>query len=1459
MGFFANLTAKLSINTSQFNRGLRAASAASTRFSKQVAKDFKAISKDTTDASNSFKIFGDAADKGYKSVKRIAQGIIVSQAFYRFVHAIQNVTKELYNFSQAVEETRVAFIGLIGDADKAKRFNDTLQDLAADTPFVYEQVADNARMLLAYEFPLQNMERIMRSIADATAASGKVESYRNISEALGQIQAKGKLTARELIRLANAGIPAYQILREELGMTHEQISNLGKAPVTADIAIPAILRGMEKRYAGAAAAMQRTTKGLANAIKENLLIISQDAFDPMYQNFRVNMERISNRLEAMRDDIRKGGFGYMLANMFPPEIVQKIQLFVANIQMFIQNIVAMYKSLAPVRHAFTELFLNTFNAVMPFINMFTRILAVLIQMLTSNSTAVRIFVSALGGLFIVNAVIKLILGFTAALKSLLIVKVIAQGIVYLGKAIGFLTGMLASNPLAAFVGIAVGGLLAMTLASKKFGNTVGNLMGKISSAFGVDPSKIFAPKMEENTKIADEFNQELELSSEGLKKMGDKAKEAGKKAKEALMSFDEVFTLPNLDKGAEDLDDVFDIPDIEMPTIPPFDASEMFPDVGASITEWTQGIADTIAKKLQQALIGAGIGATIGGIIGAIFGKMPGAVLGAKIGAAAGAIAGLFWEELVKFFKSPTGKGAGIGAVIGGIIGAKLGGPIGAAVGAILGGTAGGIVGRFWKDIKNAFSNHPVGATIGGVIGAIIGTKLGGPIGTVAGGILGTSAGILVSNYWEDIKDAFSNHPAGATIGGVIGAIVGAKLGGPIGAAAGGTLGASAGMLVSKYWENIKDSFLTHSVRATVGGAIGAAVGAKLGTILAPGAGTVIGAAIGGITGLLVNFFWSKLSSSFDKDNSHERIAKKVAKSFSKISEEAKSNTRVKVNDILSLYTELGEKSYDKLYRLYLNNTKLTEESWSDLKELTREEQQGFLDLLNTHKQEELELIAKAHQTGIITAQSNADELTQAIVNKYDERAEATRVAFERINSVIETSYNDHGILTLEALEEISGIYAQHNKDIIGEATEHNAEWLGIEAVAFRNLAELDNAELDARLKRVQDMFEEERTALENSNQEKLELINDLYAAQLISADEYKDQIQKVWDEYEEAYTALEEKEAEITEQIISHKESILDKTIEWVENTKEKFEDWKNSVSESITNWCNDTKDKLSTWWEDTKSGFGDWWNEIKTGFIDWKDNIGARFKEWKEDIFGKVSTWASETLTKFSGWWKDIKAGFGDWKTNIVGSVADWYTNTKGKLSGWWSETSKGFSDWWKDSKTGFSTWASDIYDNVIGWFDKMWNKLKNFFEDLKFWKKKAKDEESNVIDSIESTRSSSSNGGTGSMRLYSMDPNMIGHAKGGTFKKEHIARFNEGNKMETILPIENPSAMAKVRQAIFGGEPLDMFRDLIEAASGGSSGSQLQPLYVGTLIADDRSLKELERRMYDIRQVDNFRRGG
>ena len=113
--------------------------------------------------------------------------------------------------------------------------------------------------------------------------------------------------------------------------------------------------------------------------------------------------------------------------------------------------------------------------------------------------------------------------------------------------------------------------------------------------------------------------------------------------------------------------------------------------------------------------------------------------------------------------------------------------------------------------------------------------------------------------------------------------------------------------------------------------------------------------------------------------------------------------------------------------------------------------------------------------------------------------------------------------------------------------------------------------------------------------------------------------------------------------------------------------------------------------------------------------------------------------------------------------------------------------------------------------------------------------------------------------------MDPVTISHAKGGVFNKEHIAKLNEGNKIEAVLPVENPSAMAKVRQAIFGGEPIEMFNklvnDIISAQPspiiyGGNQ--QPTPVYVGTLIADERGLRELERKLYDIRLAERHRRG-
>ena len=97
--------------------------------------------------------------------------------------------------------------------------------------------------------------------------------------------------------------------------------------------------------------------------------------------------------------------------------------------------------------------------------------------------------------------------------------------------------------------------------------------------------------------------------------------------------------------------------------------------------------------------------------------------------------------------------------------------------------------------------------------------------------------------------------------------------------------------------------------------------------------------------------------------------------------------------------------------------------------------------------------------------------------------------------------------------------------------------------------------------------------------------------------------------------------------------------------------------------------------------------------------------------------------------------------------------------------------------------------------------------------------------------------------------------GHANGGVFNREHWARFAEGNKAEAIIPLENRSAMQPFVDAVSNGLTASLAPILSSMRN--SNNNSMQPLYVGTLIADERSLKELQRKMQLIQLQEDVRR--
>jgi hypothetical protein len=194
------------------------------------------------------------------------------------------------------------------------------------------------------------------------------------------------------------------------------------------------------------------------------------------------------------------------------------------------------------------------------------------------------------------------------------------------------------------------------------------------------------------------------------------------------------------------------------------------------------------------------------------------------------------------------------------------------------------------------------------------------------------------------------------------------------------------------------------------------------------------------------------------------------------------------------------------------------------------------------------------------------------------------------------------------------------------------------------------------------------------------------------------------------------------------------------------------------------------------------------------------------------------------------------------------------------------------WTNIKNGveniyqtFKDWIKNLWDNV---FDKFFGWIKDGIDKLREFFGLSNKAESTPIPETSSNSPSTqsfspsgfnvdtSNSGASALS-YSTPMSGLpidGHKDGGIFNREHVAWFAEDDKAEAIIPLQNPKAMQPFVDSVSAGVVAALAPFIVNQ----NNSEQLPPVYVGTLIADDRGLKELERKMRIIR-VKEERRGG
>lgn len=164
----------------------------------------------------------------------------------------------------SAEQADIAFTTMLGP-ELAKDMLADLADFATSTPFELRGLQSSTQKLIAMGFAAEDCIPMLTSIGDAASGLGAgQEGIDTITRALGQMNAKGKVQAEEMLQLTEAGIPAWQYLADvisngDIPAAMEQVTD---GTVSADTAIQALKNGMDSDFGGMMAAQSKTLTGI---------------------------------------------------------------------------------------------------------------------------------------------------------------------------------------------------------------------------------------------------------------------------------------------------------------------------------------------------------------------------------------------------------------------------------------------------------------------------------------------------------------------------------------------------------------------------------------------------------------------------------------------------------------------------------------------------------------------------------------------------------------------------------------------------------------------------------------------------------------------------------------------------------------------------------------------------------------------------------------------------------------------------------------------------------------------------------------------------------------------------------------------------------------------------------------------------------------------------------------------
>lgn len=220
-----------------------------------------------------------------------------------------------FGMNQTLDRQRVSFETFTGSAKKAAWIMGQVQKIAKDSPALSVDTAGaGVQSLMAYGTSAEKAIKLTRILSDQAAASGKdIDQSMSLGAlALGQIAAKGKLSAEELGQLTEGVALNRDLVAKNLGMSGAEFAKqMAAGKIAAVDAIPAIEKAMQQQSRGGQARLARTTEGQIGKLRDVWSQAAGKLTKPFYDAAGRLAGRLADRLGNVKwENLGKQAFAY---------------------------------------------------------------------------------------------------------------------------------------------------------------------------------------------------------------------------------------------------------------------------------------------------------------------------------------------------------------------------------------------------------------------------------------------------------------------------------------------------------------------------------------------------------------------------------------------------------------------------------------------------------------------------------------------------------------------------------------------------------------------------------------------------------------------------------------------------------------------------------------------------------------------------------------------------------------------------------------------------------------------------------------------------------------------------------------------------------------------------------------------------------------------------------------------